>query len=93
MPWQSIWLLTILSKFSIEHLSLLVERFVLRVIFVRNKDKSWFNDACMLCSTSSRNIIFGGFVISLEVTGMSLSVPEEGLIKKQKRSDECILSS
>ena len=56
-----------------EHLSLLVGRFVpTKIIRVRNKDKPWFDDQCMLLASSMR-LIFGGPVFTLGLTGKSLS--------------------
>ena len=57
------------------HLSLLVERFVpTKVIRVRNKDIPWFNDDCRRAFDIKQGLISGGLVISLELTGMSLSI-------------------
>ena len=57
-----------------EHLLLLVGRFVpTKIIRVHNKDKPLFDDQCRHTSASSRRLIFGGPVIALGLTGMSLS--------------------
>ena len=57
------------------HLSLLVERFVpTKVVRVRNKDKPWFNDDCMLAFNIKQDPISGRLVMALELTGMSLSI-------------------
>ena len=55
LPWRSTWSAdNPVDRLNV-HLSLLVECFVpTKVIPVRNKDKSWFNDDCRLDSTSSR---------------------------------------
>ena len=79
LPWRSIWSADNPVEELNVHLSLLVERFVpTMVIRVRNKDKPWFDDDCRLHSTSSRLPIFGGLVIALELTGMSLSITRGG---------------
>ena len=45
LPWHSIWCAVNSVEVMNQHLSLLVERFVLaKVIRERNKDKPWFND-------------------------------------------------
>ena len=61
------------------HLSLLFERFFpTKVIRVRNKDYPWFNDDCRLALDIKQGAIFGGLVIALELTGMSLSIARGG---------------
>ena len=57
-----------------EHLSLLVLRYVpTKVIRVRNKDKSWFDDQCRHAFGRKRRLIFDAPVIALGLTGKSLS--------------------
>ena len=47
LPWSDIWLTDNPVEILTEHLSLLVGRYVpTKVIRVRNKDKSWFDDQC-----------------------------------------------
>ena len=47
LPWRNIWLADNPVEVLNEHLSLLVGRYVpTKVIFVRNKDKPWFDDQC-----------------------------------------------
>ena len=47
LPWCNIWLSDNPVEVLIEHISLLVGRFVpTKVIRVRNKDKLWFDDQC-----------------------------------------------
>ena len=47
LPWRNIWLSDNPFKVLNEHLFLLVGRYVpTKVIRVRNKDKSWFDDQC-----------------------------------------------
>ena len=47
IPWRTIWLADNPVEVLNEHLSLLVGRYVpTKVIRVRNKDKSWFDDQC-----------------------------------------------
>ena len=49
LPWRSIWSADKSVERLNEHLSLLVDRFVLtKVIRVYNKNKPWFNDDCRL---------------------------------------------
>ena len=74
LPRHNIWLSDNPVEVLNEHLSLLVGRYVpTRVIRVRNKDKPWFDDQCRHAFSSSRRLIFGGPMIALELTGMSLS--------------------
>ena len=47
LPWRNIWSSDNPEEVFIEHLSLLVGRYVpTKIILVRNKDKPWFNDLC-----------------------------------------------
>ena len=47
LPWRNIWSADNPVEVLNEHLLLLVGRFVpTKVILVRNKDKSWFDDQC-----------------------------------------------
>ena len=59
---------------------MLIGRFVpTEVIRVRNKDLHWFSDDCVgERLTSSKRLIFGGLVIVLELTGMSLFITRGG---------------
>ena len=72
LPWRNILLSDNTVKVLNEHLSLLVGHYVpTKVIRVRNKDKPWFDAGILL--TSSRRLIFGEPVITLGLTGKSLS--------------------
>ena len=74
LPWRNIWSTDNPVEVLNEHLLLLVGRFVkTKIISVRNKDKPWFDDQCRHAFASSRKLIFGGPVIALGLTGMSLS--------------------
>ena len=75
LPWRSIWSAdNPVEKLNVD-LSLLVERFVAtKVIRVHNKDKPWLNHDCRLAFDIKQGPISGGFVIALELTGMSLSI-------------------
>ena len=73
LPWRNICLSDNPVEVLNEHLSLLVGSCVpTKVIRVRNKDKPWFYDQYRHALASSRRLIFGGPVISLELTGRSL---------------------
>ena len=75
LPWQSIWSADNPVERLNVLLSLLVERFVpTKVIRVCSKDKPWFNDDCRHAFGIKQGAISAGLVISLELTGMSLSV-------------------
>ena len=81
LPWRNIWSADNPVEVLNEHLLLLVGRFVpTKIIRVRNKDKPWFSPALMhacinagMLLAPSRKLIFGGPVITLGLTGMSLS--------------------
>ena len=45
---------------------------------MRNKDKPWFNDDCRLAFDIKQEPISGELVITLELTGMSLSSTRGG---------------
>ena len=93
LPWRSIWNADNPVERLNVHFSLLVERFVLmKVICVRNKDKHWFNVDCSVRSTSSRRLIFGGLVIALELTRMSLSISRIWLMKFMPRQGVSLVS-
>ena len=73
LPWCNIWLSDNPVEVLNEHLSLLVGRYVpTKVIRVQNKDKPWFDDHAGMLLATSRRLIFGGPVITLGLTGMSL---------------------
>ena len=79
LPWRSIWSADNPFERLNVHLSLLVERFVpTKVICVRIKDKSFFNDDCRLAFDIKQGPISGALVIALELTGMSLSITRGG---------------
>ena len=83
--WRSTWCADNPVERLNVHLSLIVERFVpTKVIRVRNKYKPWFNGDCRR-AFELRRFIFGGLVIALELTGMSLSITREGLMKFMQR--------
>ena len=72
LPWQSIWSADNPVELLNEHRPLLIKHFVVtKVIHVYNKDKPWFNDEGRRPQAEG---CFGGIVIALELTGMSLPV-------------------
>ena len=72
LPWRNIWLSDNPVEVLKKHISQLVGRYVpTKVIRVRNKDKPWFGDQCR--HAFDHKHIFGGPVIALGLTGMSLS--------------------
>ena len=79
LPWQSFWSADNPVERLNVHLSLLVERFVpTKVIHVRKKDKPWFKDDCRRAFYIKQEAIFGGIVIALKLTGMSLFIARGG---------------
>ena len=63
------------------HLSLLGERFVpTKVIRLLNKEKHFFIMTAGVRSTSIRRLIFGRFMITHELAGMSFSITRGGLM-------------
>ena len=79
LPWRSIWSADNPVERLNVHLSLLVERFIpTKVIRVRNKDKLALMMTTGVHSTSSRGPISGGLMITLELSGMSLSIARGG---------------
>ena len=74
LRWRNIWLDDNPVEVLNEHLSLLVGRYVTtKVIRVCNNDKPWLDDQCRDALASSRRLIFCGPVITLGLTGKSLS--------------------
>ena len=74
LPWHNNWLANNPVEVLIEHLSLLFGHYVpTKVIHVLNKNKPWFDDQC-------RRLIFGGPVITLGLTGKSLSTVKSELM-------------
>ena len=74
LPWHNIWSADNPVEVLNEHLLLLVGRFVpTKVIRVRNKDTVYLMINAVVLLVSSRRLIFGGLLISLGLTGKSLS--------------------
>ena len=86
LPWRNIWLSENPVEVLNEHLSLLVGRCVpTKVIRVRNKDKPLFDDQSRHTFASSRKLIFCGPVITLGLTGKSLSAIKREPMKPTQR--------
>ena len=74
LHWHNIWSADNPVEVLNEHLLLQVGLFVpTKIIHVRNKDKPWFDDQCSHAFSLKQKLIFGGPVIALGLTGMSLS--------------------
>ena len=85
LPWRNIWLSDNPDEVLIEHLSLLVGRYVpTQVIRVRNKDRPWFDGQCRH-AFSLKQEAHGGPVIALGLTGKSLSAVKSELMKLTRR--------
>ena len=73
VPWCNIWSAGNPVKVLNDHLLLLVGRFVpIKVIRVRNNDKSSFDDQCRYALGIKQESDFGGPVIAVGLTGMSV---------------------
>ena len=72
--WRNILIADNPVEVFIEHLSLLVGRYVpTKVIRVCNKDEPWFDDQCKHAFGLKQGLIIGGPVIALVLTGKCLS--------------------
>ena len=74
LPWHNIWLADNPVQVLNEPLSLLVGRYVpTNVIRVHSQEKPWFDDQCRHAFGLKQRLIFGGLMITLRLTGKSLS--------------------
>ena len=85
--WYKIWLADNLLGVLNELLSLLVGRYVqVKVIFVRNKNKPWFDDRMQACFWPQQEAHLWWTRYRFGLTGKSLSAVKRVLMKPSRRS-------
>ena len=93
LPWRNIWSSDNPAEVLNRQLTLLGRRYVpTKIIRVRNKDKSLFDDQCRRAFYLKQRLIFGGPVIALGLIGKSLFAVKSELMKHTRRPSISLVS-